>query len=147
VAAADTPADVLEMVRAHRGMMWLFLAKVGLDFGAPATRDLVGDPQGMTYWLIMAYWMVYMGVSLAVAYFVFRLARVTYGAGPATICAVLVFIACFGTIIVLVLSGNTMDRLRKSGVKVGFFGATARQIEELENPSKSPPASEEELPR
>ena len=121
-----TRDEIVEMVKAQRGMMWLFVAKLGLDFGAGAVRDLASQP------FLTIYWVAYLGVSLAVAYFVFRVAKVVYGGGPAVICAALIFAPCAGATAVLVINGNTMDRLRKAGVKIGFFGATVQQLRDLE---------------
>ncbi|MBC7852539.1 MAG: hypothetical protein IAF94_03800 [Pirellulaceae bacterium] len=129
--AIESPESVLEMVKAQRGMMWLFIAKLGLDFGFSATRDLASQSVEILFWI------AYLLVSLAVSYFVFRLTRVVYGIGPAVICAALIFAPCAGSFAVLVINGGTMDRLRKLGVKVGFLGATAAQVAELESAQKS----------
>ena len=126
VTPSLTRDEIVEMVKAQRGMMWLFVAKLGLDFGAGAVRDLASQP------FLTIYWVAYLGVSLAVAYFVFRVAKVVYGGGPAVICAALIFAPCAGATAVLVINGNTMDRLRKAGVKIGFFGATVQQLRDLE---------------
>lgn len=129
--AIESPESVLEMVKAQRGMMWLFIAKLGLDFGFSATRDLAGPTVQAVFWI------AYLLVSITVSYFVFRLTRVIYGMGPAIVCAGLIFAPCAGSFAVLVINGGVMDRLRKLGVKVGFMGATAAQVAELEAAQKS----------
>jgi hypothetical protein len=148
VTPSLTRDEILEIVKAQRGMMWLFVAKLGLDFGAGAVRDLASQP------FLAIYWAAYLAVSLAVAYFVFRLAKVVYGGGPAVICAALIFAPCAGSLAVLIINGNSMDRLRKAGVKVGMMGATALQLRELEavgantDPTQGPkPGSSEKSTR
>lgn len=122
--------EIVEMVKAQRGMMWLFVAKLGLDFSSGSVRILLGQPY------LAFYWVIYLVVSLSIAYFVFRLAKIVYGVGPAVICAALIFAPCVGSLAILIINGNTMDRLRKAGVKVGMMGATALQLKELEAPAQ-----------
>jgi hypothetical protein len=117
--------STLAIVRAQRGMMWLWLAKLGLDFAFSAAPDMLGPA------LSIAYYIPFLAVSIAIAYFVFRITHLVYGIGPALVCTLLAFLPCAGTITVLILNGQTMDRLRKLGVKVGFMGATRQQLEEL----------------
>jgi hypothetical protein len=123
---ADTREVVVDLAKSQRGMMWLFAAKFGLDFGAGIVRDAVKSPP-----LQAVYWVAFLLVSIAVAYYVFRIARIIYGTGPALVCGLLVFAPCLGTLVVLVLNGTAMDRLRKSGVKSGFFGVDGRELEKL----------------
>jgi hypothetical protein len=131
-APAQLPPPVdrrLELVQAQRGMMWCFVLKVGMDFTVNSARVLMPEPG---YFLFVA---AYLAVSLTTAYFVFRVARVMYGIGPAIVCACLIFAPCIGTLTVLILNGNTIDYLRKQGVKAGFMGATLAQLEELQRPA------------
>src|SRR5688500_1741727 len=116
----EPQSNSLVLVTSQRAMMWLLIAKLGFDFSAGAVGDLLAPP------LLLVYWLAYLVVSAAIAFFVFRLANFVYGVGPVIICAVLSFLPCLGTLTVLVLNGNVMDRLRKTGVKVGFMGATAQ---------------------
>lgn len=120
-----TAPSTLAIVRAQRGMMWLWLAKIGLDFAFRLAPDMLGPA------LSIAYYVPFLAVSIAIAYFVFRITHIIYGIGPAFICALLAFLPCAGPITVLILNGQTMDRLRKLGIKVGFMGATRQQLEEL----------------
>jgi hypothetical protein len=134
----DTRDVTIDLAQSQRGMMWLFAAKFALDFGAGMVRDAASPP------LQAVYLAAYLLVSLAVAYFVFRIARVIYGTGPAVVCGFLIFAPCLGTLTVLVLNGTSMDRLRKSGVKSGFFGVDVRELEKLRS-SPDPPASPHEI--
>ena len=122
---ADTREVALDLANSQRGMMWLFAAKFAIDFCSGMIRDTVSPP------LQIAYLAAYLAVSLAVAYFVFRISSIIYGVGPAIICSLIVFAPSLGTLVVLVLNGTTMDRLRKSGVKSGFFGADRGEMEKL----------------
>lgn len=125
-SAARIIADsTLEIVRSQRGMMWLFLAKIGMDFTVGIARELLSGPP----W--MAFLCSFLAVNIAIAYFVFRLSNAIYGIGPGIVCFALTLAPCLGTFTVLVLNGNAMDCLRKSGVKVGFMGATKSQLAEL----------------
>ena len=121
--------EMLDVAKSQRGMMWLFAAKFALDFGASTIRGTMreGDIQP----LVIVYLAVYTLVSLAVAYYVFRTARVIYDVFPAIICGLIVLSPCLGTLTILVLNGTTMDRLRKAGVKSGFFGVDKRELEKL----------------
>jgi hypothetical protein len=132
----DTPREMeLDLAQSQRGMMWLFALKFALDFCSGIVRDAVGLP------LRIVYLSAYLLVSLAVAYFVFRAARIIYGIGPALVCGALIFAPCLGTLTVLVLNGTAMDRLRKSGVKSGFFGVDRRELEKLRSTPDEPPPS------
>lgn len=106
-------------------MMWLWVAKLGLDFAFSIAPDMLGPA------LSIVYYVPFLAVSIAIAYFVFRITHLVYGVGPALVCTLLAFLPCAGTITVLILNGQTMDRLRKLGVKVGFMGATRQQLDEL----------------
>jgi hypothetical protein len=130
-AQLPTPVDrPLELAHAHRGMMWCFALKFGVDFMANSAKLLMPE---VAYYLFMAF---FLAVSLTTAYFTFRAARVMYGTGPAVVCACLIFAPCIGTFTVLILSGNAIDHLRKLGVKgVGLMGATVAQLEELKKPA------------
>lgn len=125
MSSSDSRETVIEMVQAQRGMMWLFVAKLGFDFSSGAANELLVEPVRIVFWV------AYLVVSGTVAYFVFRLASAIYGAGPGIICACLTVAPCLGSLTVLILNGNTMDRLRKAGVKVGMLGASAQQLREL----------------
>lgn len=122
-----TPDELLDIVRAHRGMMWLAVGKMAIDAMFFTVSSAIHPP---TFYL-------YGGLSLAIligcAYFVFRLAKGIFGAGPAIACVLLMLAPCMGTLTILVLSGNTIDFLRKRGVKVGLMGANKLQLRELEN--------------
>jgi hypothetical protein len=123
-ATGDSPST-LEMAQAQRGMMWLFLAKLGIDFSASIVAELPAGPAFFVYCLAFA------AVDLAIAYYVFRLTNLTHGTGPALVSAGCTLTPGIGTFTVLILNGNTIDRLRKAGLKVGFMGATKSQLEEL----------------
>lgn len=129
VPVTDTAVQLLDMVKSQRAMMWLFVARFGLDISTTAARDF---NSGL---LMFGFWLAYLGVSIALAYFVFRLANGVYGIGPAVVCVLLSFVPCLGTLTVLILNGNAMDRLRKMGAKVGFMGASAKQLQELNTAS------------
>jgi hypothetical protein len=125
---SDTPREiVLDLATSHRGMMWLFAVKLTMDFCAGIVRDAVSPPFQIVYLL------AYLVVSGAVAYFVFRAARIVYGVGPAVVCGALIFAPCLGAFVVLVLNGTLIDRLRKHGVKSGFFGPDRREMERLQS--------------
>lgn len=121
-----TREEIIAIVKAQRGMMWLFVAKLGLDVGSSSVNVLLGQPY------ILIYWIVYLAVCSTIAYFVFQLAKIVYGFVPAVICAAWIFAPCGGTLAILILNGHTMDWLRKAGVKVGMMGATALQLREVE---------------
>ncbi len=125
-ANADGDANSLvEIVLAQRGMMWLFIAKLGVDFTVNMAQEFGAGP------IPIAYLSIFVLVALAMGYFVFRLSNATYGIGPAVVCTALSFVPCLGLFTILILNGSTMDRLRKSGVKVGFMGATKTQLAEI----------------
>ncbi len=130
-AAAKPPAGgsvdiVLEMATAQRGMIWLLLAKLGVDMTANMVMNGVSEKA-----VLLTVAVVFLVVEVAIAYFVFRLANVIYGVGPAIVCVALTIIPCLGIFTVVILNGNVTDRLRKAGVKVGFMGATKMQMDEL----------------
>ena len=106
------------------------MAKLGLDFSASSWE--LWSP--VVQWVL---WSLYLSVSVSVGYYVFRLSRVVYGLGPGVICAALILLPCAGSLTVLILNGNTMDRLRKAGVKVGMMGATAKEVEQFETALQS----------
>ena len=116
---------LLDIVLGMQGMMWLFLFKVGMDMTVGTARVLFSD-----IW-VTVYFCLYLVVQLAMSYFVFKVVHAIYDIGPAIICSLLVFAPCIGTLTVLVLNGNTMDHLRKQGIKVGFMGPTRQQIDDL----------------
>jgi hypothetical protein len=120
------------MVKAQRGMMWLFLAKLGMDFTVMAAQEFLQGPA------LFVFYAAFAGIDLAIAYYVFRLSDLIYGSGPALVSAGLTLTPGMGTFAVLILNGNTIDRLRKAGVKVGFMGATKEQLEELVKPADTP---------
>ena len=122
----DTRDVATDLANSQRGMMWLFAAKFALDFSFGLIREMVTQP-----WQLL-YLAVYLVVALTVAYYVFRVVRIIYGVGPAIVCGLLIFAPCIGTLAVLVLNGTTMDRLRKSGINSGFFGANRREMEKLQ---------------
>lgn len=105
--------------------MWLLILRVGLDFTASIAAELFDS------YARLAYFVVFIAVTVSIAYFVFRLASAIYGAGPAIVCLLLSAIPCLGTFAVLILNGNAIDQLRKVGIKVGFMGASAVQLEEI----------------
>lgn len=118
----------IELATAQRGMMWMLALKFAMDFSSGIVRDLGGQP-----WQVL-FFVTYLAISLVVAYFAFKIARVIHGDLPAVACGLLIFAPCIGTLTVLVLNGTTMDRLRKLGVKSGFFGPDRMQIEKLMAP-------------
>ena len=67
---ADTPEEVLDLATSQRRMMWLFALKFALDFCSSNVRNITNLP------LQIAFFTAYVLVSLAVAYFVFRIARI-----------------------------------------------------------------------
>lgn len=123
--ASASESRVLRIVRAQRGVMWLFLFKLGFDFTASIAAELF-DP-----YLRVAYFIALVAVTVSIAYFAFRLANALFGTGPAFVCMILSAMPCLGTFAILVLNGAAMDQLRKLGVKVGFMGASAMQLEQL----------------
>jgi hypothetical protein len=131
---SDSREVALDLAQSQRGMMWLFAMKFALDFCSGIVRDAVRPPFQVVYLI------PYVLVSLAVAYFVFRAARIIYGIGPAVVCGLLIFAPCLGTLAVLVINGTAMDRLRKSGIKSGFFGVDKRELEKLQS-APDPPTS------
>ena len=131
----DTREAAIELATAQRGMMWMFALKFAMDSSAGIIRDVVSQPFQAIYFV------AYLAVSLVVAYFVFRIARIIYGDLPAIACGLLVFAPCIGTLTVVVLNGTTMDRLRKLGVKSGFFGPNRLEMEKLMAPEPSEAAA------
>jgi len=123
----------IELATAQRGMMWMLALKFAMDFSSGIVREVVGPP------LQLVYLVAYLGISLVVAFFVFKIARVIYGDLPAVACFLLVLAPCTGTLTVLVLNGTTMDRLRKLGVKSGFFGPDRMQMEKLREAEPADP--------
>ena len=124
--------EVFEMVSAHRRMMWLFLVKLGMDMAAAMTQEAFPLPDPVGYLILAAAALA----AIATAYFVFRLASAIYGAGPGVVCLCLTLLPCFGLFVILILNGYALDRLRKDGVRVGFMGATADQLRQLD-PSRN----------
>lgn len=119
--------ELLEIVVAQRGMMWLLAAKFGTDFTFSVAKEFTTDL------LLIAYLSVCVLVALAMGYYVFRLSNAIYGVGPAVVCAVISLVPCLGLLAVLILNGNAIDQLRKAGVRVGFMGATKSQLAEMQS--------------
>ena len=117
-------ASTLSILRSQRGMMWLFLLKIGLDFTVSMARELPSRP------LQIAYLCVFVLVEGSIAYFAFRISNAIFGLGPALVCSLMTLIPCMGMFSVVILNGTVIDRLRKSGVSVGFMGATKLQLEQ-----------------
>ncbi|MEQ8789213.1 MAG: hypothetical protein RIC55_23065 [Pirellulaceae bacterium] len=123
--AEQEAADRLEMALAQRGMMWFFVLKLAIDCTVGLAMGLQSTP------LLAAYFVAFFTVEGAIAVNAFRLGRVVYGFGPGLACMLIVLPPCMGTMVVLILNGNVMDRLRKAGVKSGFMGVTKQQLDEL----------------
>ena len=133
--ASDAASRVLGIVDAQRGMMWLFVFKLGFDFTASIAAELF-DP-----YLRVAYFIALVAVTVSTAYFAFRLANALYDTGTAIVFMILSAMPCLlGTFVILMLNGAAMDQLRKLGVKVGFMGASAMQLDELQKSSSTAPS-------
>jgi hypothetical protein len=126
-----TDEEVLDLAQAHRGMMWTLAGTFWLQFGVNLVNEfpLLGR---------IAFFAVYLATALVLGYFVFRVAKPLYGTAPAVICAVFMLSPCFSVLVVIALGGNTQDRLRKAGLKVGLFGATPHQLEEWAAQRRAP---------
>jgi hypothetical protein len=122
---SDTRKTAIELATAQRGMMWMLAIKFAMDSSTGIVQDMAKQPAQAIFFV------AYLAVSFVVAYFVFKIARIIYGDFPGVACGLLVFAPCIGTLTVLVLNGTTMDRLRKLGVKSGFFGANRLEMEKL----------------
>lgn len=116
---------ILIAVKSQRAMMWLMLVKLVLDFYSGIANESLGKP------IVLVFWLAYLAVGVAIAFFMYRLADAMYGMGPAVICALTSLAPCLGVFAILILNGNAMDWLRKRGIKSGFMGVTPEQIQDL----------------
>lgn len=124
-AKPNEASVLLEMARAQRGLMWTALAVMGSNF-----LTNIG-PLDLSQSVFLAVAGAWLALVLVFGYFAFRLANASYGILPGIVFALITMAPCVGLLAVLIINGQTQDRLRKAGVKVGFMGATQLQIDEL----------------
>jgi hypothetical protein len=130
VKVQDSPQDVFDLAASQRWMMLAYGVLVGANM---VGMQVLPQVRPVVEYAVIQY-SVFVGhllMNAVIAYFVFRIARIIYGPVHAAVASVAAFIPCLGTLTIISLTGTTMDRLRKSGVKSNLYGVERNEIERL----------------
>jgi len=89
---------------------------------------------GMPQMFALAMALVFIGVAITAAVFIFMLALSVYGTATGIVLGILSLIPYLGVLILLVVNGKATKILRQHGIKVGLLGADPSKI-----PAGGPP--------